>query len=84
MGWHDTLAARAVTMGRSAAEFKAGARRKANTTWPWLIVSVAVGFSVSWAWALIPAAIAAFSAFQCISAILVASRLKKIEKARGA
>jgi hypothetical protein len=77
MGWHDSLAARAIEMGKTAGEFKAGARRKANATWLFLAVGGAVWYFVSWPWALIPAAISAWTGFQSLSATMIASRLEK-------
>jgi hypothetical protein len=78
MGWHDSLAARAIEMGKTADEFKGGARRKANATWLFLVGGGAVWYFVSWPWALIPAAIAAWNALQSMSATMIASRLEKL------
>ena len=78
MGWHDSLAARAIEMGKTAGEFKVGARRKANATWLFLAVAGAVWYFVSWPWALIPAAISAWNAFQSMSATVIARRLEKL------
>ena len=79
MGWHDNLADRAAAMGKTAAEFKSGSQRKANAAWYLLIVAAAVWYFVNWQWALIPAALAALSAFQSVSASLIAARLEKVE-----
>ena len=83
MGWHDELAAKSYAMGKTSAEFKAGAQRKVNATWPWLLVAAALWYFASWPWALVPLAIAAFSACQSISATMVAMRLEKIENAQA-
>lgn len=83
MGWHDSLAARAVAMGKTAPEFRQGAKRKTNATWIFLIVAGAVWYVVGWAWALIPAAVAAFSAFQSVSATMIADRLDKARRPGG-
>ena len=83
MGWHDSLAARATAMGKTAAEFKQGAKRKATATSLFLIVAGAVWYFVGWAWALIPAVFAAFSAFQTMSATLIAARLDKPQRPGG-
>lgn len=79
MGWHDALAVKSAEMGKTAAEFKAGARRKANATGLFLIVACAVGYFVSWPWALLPGVVAAWSAFQSMSATMIASRLEAME-----
>ena len=79
MGWHDSLAARAIETGKTANEFKSGAQNKANATWLFLAVAGAVWYFASWPWALIPAAIAALRALQSISATMIASRLEKLE-----
>ena len=80
MGWHDSLAARATAMGKTSAEFQKGAQNKANATWVFLIVAAAVWYFASWAWALIPAVFAAFSAFQSVSATMIATRLAKVSQ----
>jgi hypothetical protein len=64
-------------MGKTAADFRKGARRKANATWVLLIVAGVVGYFVGWGWAVIPACIAAFSAMQSVSATMIAARLEK-------
>jgi len=78
MGWHDSLAARAIAMGKTAAEFKSGARRKANLTCLFLVVAGAVWYFAGWPWALIPAAIATWNAFQSMSATMIAGRLERL------
>jgi len=78
MGWHDSLAARAIEMGKTAAEFKSGARRKANVACLFLAVAGAVWYFVGWPWAVIPAAIAAWNGFQSMSATMIAGRLEKL------
>lgn len=80
MGWHDAVAAKSAEMGKTSAAFRAGARRKAVATCLCLIVAGAVGYSVGWAWAAIPGALAAWSALQTMSATLIASRLEARER----
>lgn len=77
MGWHDSLAQRAIAMGKTPADFRKGAQQKANMTWLFIIAAGAGWYFVSWAWALIPAGLAAFSAFQSVSATMIAARLDK-------
>lgn len=71
------MAQRAIAMGKTAPDFKKGAQNKANMTWLFLVVAGAVWYFVGWAWALIPAGIAAFNAFQSVSASMIAARLDK-------
>lgn len=78
MGWHDSLAARATAMGKTAAEFRAGAQRKAIAACLFLIVAGAVWYFVSWSWALIPAVGAAWNALQTVSATMISARLDKV------
>ena len=80
MGWHDALAAKSAEMGKTSAEFRAGARRKAKAICLLLAVAGAVGYFAGWVWALIPALMAAWSAFQLMSATLIASRLEALER----
>jgi Flp pilus assembly protein TadB len=80
MGWHDSLAARAFVIGKSAVEFKRGARRIAVATGGLLVIAAGVWHFTSWTWALIPAALAAFAGLQSVSATLVAARLEKLEQ----
>jgi Flp pilus assembly protein TadB len=79
MTWHDTLAARSAEQGRTSADFRAGARRKAKATILFLLLAGIVVYLVAWPWALLPAALAAWSAFQCRSALLIAARLEAME-----
>ncbi len=79
MGWHDALAVRSAEVGKTSAEFKAGARRKAIATALFLIAVCVVGYFVGWMWALLPGAAAVWSAFQCVSATMIASRLEALE-----
>ena len=76
MGWHDALATRSAEMGKTAAEFRTGARRKVTATLLLLIVSCAVGYFMSWTWALVPGLVAAWTAFQSLSATMIANRLE--------
>ena len=79
MGWHDALAVKSAEMGKTSAEFRAGARRKSKAMCFLLIVTGAVGYFAGWMWALIPGVLAAWSAFQLMSATLIASRLEALE-----
>ena len=81
MGVHDKLADKAVAKGNTATDFHAAAGRHANATWVWLIASGVVWYLTDWKWALIPAAIGAFTAFSSVSATMVASRLERTEPA---
>lgn len=78
-GWHDALAAKSAEMGKTSAEFRAGARRKAMAALLYLAVTWAVGLFVSWSWALLPAALVAWSGFQVMSANKIADRLAVTE-----
>ncbi len=80
MGWHDALAAKSAEMGKTSSEFKAGARRKGGVTGLFLAAAVAVGYFAGWGWALLPGAVAAWSALQTMSATLIASRLEVMER----
>lgn len=80
MGFHDSVAIKALQMGKTAGEFRSASQNKANATWLYLAVAGAVWYFVSWPWALIPAALAALSAFQSVSATMVALRLEKVEQ----
>lgn len=82
MSFHDRIALKARLDGNTSAQFRTGAQRHANTTWIYLIVGVGVWYFVSWLWALIPFAFAAYATLQCISATAVATRLEKYEKSR--
>jgi hypothetical protein len=79
MGWHDALAAKSAELGKTSAEFRAGARRRAKATLLYLAVTWAVGIFVGWSWALLPAALVAWSGFQVMSAHRIADRLAVIE-----
>ena len=80
MGWHDALAAKSAEMGKTSAEFRAGARRKARALCVFLLATGAVGYFAGWVWALIPGVMVAWSALQFMSATLIASRLEALER----
>ena len=77
MAVHDDLARKAVSMGKSAAEFRAAAQKHANATWLWGIATVAVWYFLGWWWGLIPAALGAYSVFRSVSATKIASRIEE-------
>lgn len=79
MGWHDTLAAKSADQGKTAADFRTGARRKARATILFLFLAGVVAYLAGWPWALLPGVLAAWSAFQSRSALMIASRLEAIE-----
>ena len=80
MGWHDAVAAKSAELGKTSAEFRAGARRKAKAALLYLLAAGVVGYFASWPWALIPGVLLAWSAFQVVSATKIAARLEAIEK----
>lgn len=79
MKWHDALAERASSLGRSAAEFRAAARRKVATAWIFLAVTILVWQFGGWAWAMVPLALVAWNAFQFASATEIARRMEAAE-----
>jgi hypothetical protein len=79
MSFHDNLVQRAFLRGKTSEQLHAAAQKHANATWFYLIAAAAVWWFASRRWALIPFAFAAFVAFQSISAILIATRLEKLE-----
>lgn len=80
MSFHDSLATKALMMGKTSQEFKRAAQRHANITWVFLIIAAAVWYLAGLWWAVIPVAVGAFTAFQSISSTMVQSRLEKMEK----
>ncbi len=82
MGWHDALAAKSAEQGKTSADFRAGAQRKAKATILLLLLAGVVGYLVGWPWALLPGVLAAWSAFQSRSALMLASRLEAMEAQR--
>jgi hypothetical protein len=83
MGFHDNLAGHALLKGKTSEEFRSAAKKHANATWIYAIIGGVVWWLTSWVWALIPFAIAAFVAFQSVSATMIASRLEKFERGRA-
>jgi hypothetical protein len=79
MALHDKLAHKAIAMGKHSSEFSEAAQKHANATWFYLIVAGAVWYFFGWLWALIPAALGVYTAFQSISATLIATRLESQE-----
>ncbi len=79
MQLHDKLAQKAFLAGRTASEFHVAAQRKANATWLFLIAAGVVWYFVNWAWAIVPAVLAAFTGLHSVSATLIEARLEKLE-----
>ncbi len=78
MSFHDNVAYKAASMGKTATQFNAAAQEHANATWFFLIIAGVVWYFTSWGWALIPAAVAAFTAFQSVSSTMIATRLEQL------
>lgn len=79
MGWHDDLADRAAAAGKTAEEFRSGAREKARMAGLWLVATAIVWFVAGWPWVAIPAVLAVYSTVQRVSATLIAARLEERE-----
>ncbi len=77
MAFHDQIALKALVDGNTSEQFEIAAQKHANATWFYLIVGAVVWYFSSWLWALIPFAIAVYTAAQSISATLVAIKLKR-------
>jgi hypothetical protein len=76
---HDKLAERAAAMGKTAEDFHVAAQKHANAAWFFLIVAGVVWYFLAWTWALIPAAIGIFSAFQSVSSTMIESKLENLD-----
>jgi hypothetical protein len=76
MSLHDRLALKALEMGKTASEFNDAAHNHANATWLFIVVAGAIWYFFGWKWALIPGALAIYSAFQSVSSTMVATRLE--------
>lgn len=81
MSLHDKLAHKAISMGKSSAEFKAAAQKHANATWLLVIGAAAIWYFLGWAWALIPVVLGVYTALKSVSATMVATRLENHEQA---
>lgn len=84
MALHDKLAQKAVAMEKHSSEFSAAAQKHANATWFYLIAAGAVWYFFGWVWALIPIVLGVYTAFQSISATMIATRLENQEPDSGA
>jgi hypothetical protein len=68
---------------RDPQTFHAAAQRHANATGIFLIIAGIVWYVAGWKWALIPAALGAFTAVQSVSAIAIASKLATLYEKTG-
>lgn len=81
MGFHDALARKAHEKGHTAEAFQSLAQNKAGAFWLYLaITGVVWWFAYGLMW-LVPAAFAAWRAWESVSATRVQMRLMKIEEA---
>jgi hypothetical protein len=79
MALHDKLVQKAIATGNHSSEFCAAAQKHANATWFYLIAAGAVWYFFGWVWALIPFALGVHTAFQSISATMIATKLENQE-----
>ena len=79
MSLHDKLAQKAIAMRKSSSEFSAAAQRHANATWFFVIAALVVWYFWGWIWALLPIALAAYTALQSTSSTMIATRIKSQE-----
>lgn len=83
MALHNTLAQKAIEMGKHSSEFSAAAQKHANATWFYLIIAGVVWYFFGWLWALIPGALGIYAALQSVSATMVATKLENRESNSG-
>lgn len=83
MTFHDKAANKAATMGKTSIEFKNAAQKHANATWFFVIVAGIAWYFWGWQFAIVPALIGIFTAFQSISSTMIAERLSKLKSAQG-
>lgn len=79
MAFFEQMAARASLRGHKAAHFAAAAQRHANAFWFLLVAAALTWWLAGWKWALIPAAAAAWTAFQSCSATVIQRHLERLE-----
>ena len=79
MGFHDKLARNAYHTGRRAADFAKAARSNARAVWLYVIVGMAIWWFGGGKWALIPGAMAVWSAISTVLATLVQPHLERLE-----
>lgn len=60
----------------TARDFDKAAQRNADAFWLWLVVGGVVWFLVSWGWAIIPAAVAVYCAFNSMYSTRAAQALR--------
>ena len=75
----DNMVQKALAMNKHSSEFSVAAQKHANATWAYLIIAGVVWYFFGLLLALVPFVIGVFTAFQSISATIIASRLETIE-----
>ncbi|MGH7485160.1 MAG: hypothetical protein ACREMY_06085 [bacterium] len=83
MGLFDRFAGHAFLSGKRARQFEVAAQQHAKAFWLLLIVGGIVWWLAGWEWALVPAALAAWTAFKSMSATMMRTRLEKLERETG-
>jgi hypothetical protein len=66
--------------GKTATEFEAAAHRHGSAFWFYVIVTAIVWWFANWRWALIPEAIAVYTAWNAIAANFVGHYMKELER----
>jgi hypothetical protein len=77
----QSIAWKAHVEGQKAAEFEAAAHRHGSAFWFYVIATAVVWWFADWRWALIPEALAVWTAWNASSANIVAHYIKKLENA---
>jgi len=76
MSFYNNLTQKALSMGKNSSDFTRAAQKNANATWFYGILGGVLWYFLSWIWAVIPFILAAYSAFQSISATIIAEKIK--------
>ncbi len=78
MSFYAKLTQKSLSMGKSSEEFTKAAQDNANATWFYGILGGILLYFFGWVWALIPFILSAYSAFQSVSATIIAENITKI------
>ena len=78
MSFHDRIAIKAHSMGKTVQEFRQAAQYWATLFWTFLVITLVVCYFIPWM-AIAPGLMTLLSAVKSISATMIETRLKRMQ-----
>ena len=80
MSFHDQLARKAVSMGKTAGDYTAASQKYAHAATALVVLAGTVWYLLDFSLAIVPFALAAHAAYQSITSTMIATRIEKFRQ----